>query len=399
MWVQVHDLPVGLMKEKVGTTLANYIGAFLEYDKNNNSSFWRQYMRIRVKINVQAPLKKDTKVMDKEGKWCTVKFKYEKLGIFCFVCGVMGHTENKCEVRFAMEVDDGTRQWSADIRADSRRQGGRLTSRWLKEERGGVAQQGDGATARDQNGAAMNPQSGPTNADVAHVATNNIPKIPVTNHAAIISKQNHSLTIDDRYISPATQFPKPFNSSPNTLHAHASSSHSQHKPAFISPTFQISNAFSTSHTADNILTPYPLLNSPIIISQPETDTHNSQSFPHQIMTFTSQPDPQHSILKTTRSARANSKNLSVTRTITTPMPDPILTRTRPEKKTKQTITMPKPTQPLTKPSPETEKLVDMETQSEKKRRREEETSVNNDQSQATEHFLTAGPGSQDCRDQ
>jgi hypothetical protein len=61
--------------------------------------------------------------------------------------------------------------------------------------------------------------------------------------------------------------------------------------------------------------------------------------------------------------------------------------------------MPKPTQPLTKPSPETEKLVDMETQSEKKRRREEETSVNNDQSQATEHFLTAGPGSQDCRDQ
>jgi hypothetical protein len=61
--------------------------------------------------------------------------------------------------------------------------------------------------------------------------------------------------------------------------------------------------------------------------------------------------------------------------------------------------MPNPTQPLTKPLSESEKLDDMETQSEKKRRRDEETSDNNDQSQATEHFLTAGPGSQDCRDQ
>jgi hypothetical protein len=48
-----------------------------------------------VRLDVRRPLTKDTKVKDKEGNWCTVKFKYEKLGIFCFVCGVMGHAENK----------------------------------------------------------------------------------------------------------------------------------------------------------------------------------------------------------------------------------------------------------------------------------------------------------------
>jgi hypothetical protein len=32
-WVQVHNLPTGLMAEKVGKTLANYIGSFVEYDK------------------------------------------------------------------------------------------------------------------------------------------------------------------------------------------------------------------------------------------------------------------------------------------------------------------------------------------------------------------------------
>ncbi|MCI21255.1 hypothetical protein A2U01_0042421, partial [Trifolium medium] len=77
----VHNLPLGLMKEKVGITLANYIGTFVEYDKNNNSSFWRQYMRIRVKIDVRQPLKKDTRVKNNEGEWCTVNFKYERLGV------------------------------------------------------------------------------------------------------------------------------------------------------------------------------------------------------------------------------------------------------------------------------------------------------------------------------
>jgi hypothetical protein len=39
----------------------------MEYDKNNNSCFWRQYMRLRVKMDVRVPLKKVTKVKDRNG--------------------------------------------------------------------------------------------------------------------------------------------------------------------------------------------------------------------------------------------------------------------------------------------------------------------------------------------
>jgi 14-3-3 protein epsilon len=46
-WVQVHNLPTGFMTERVGKTLANYIGSFVEYDKNNKGSFWREYMRTK----------------------------------------------------------------------------------------------------------------------------------------------------------------------------------------------------------------------------------------------------------------------------------------------------------------------------------------------------------------
>jgi 14-3-3 protein epsilon len=157
-WVQIHELPTGLMKEKVGRTLSNYIGSYLEYDKNNNSSFWRQYMRVRVKMDVRQPLKKDVRVKNMAREWCTVKFKYEKLGVFCFVCGVMGHAENKCAVRFSMENDDGVRGWSNEIRAETRRIGGRLTSQWLREE-GGSREEVDGGGRVSQS---VDPQAIPS---------------------------------------------------------------------------------------------------------------------------------------------------------------------------------------------------------------------------------------------
>ncbi|XP_058775429.1 uncharacterized protein At4g02000-like [Vicia villosa] len=120
-WIQVHNLPAGFMLEKVGKTMASYIGTFVEYDKNNNTSFWRQYMRIRVKVDVRQPLKQTTRVRNKGGEWCVVNFKYEKLSTFCFVCGILGHSEQRCEVRFAMAEDTGVRGWSNEIRADNKR--------------------------------------------------------------------------------------------------------------------------------------------------------------------------------------------------------------------------------------------------------------------------------------
>jgi hypothetical protein len=44
-------------------------------------------------------------------------------------------------------------------------------------------------------------------------------------------------------------------------------------------------------------------------------------------------------------------------------------------------------------------MENMDTQTEKKRRREEVVVVDTENSEEVEHFLTAGPGSQACRDQ
>lgn len=106
----------------------------MEYDKNNNSSFQCQYMRLRVKVDVRLLLKQQTKVKNKGGYWCTVNFKYEILSLFFFVCGILGHLEQKCEIHFAMKEDNGVRVWNNEIRADTRRYNRGPSSRWLKHE-------------------------------------------------------------------------------------------------------------------------------------------------------------------------------------------------------------------------------------------------------------------------
>ncbi|GAU32101.1 hypothetical protein TSUD_358070 [Trifolium subterraneum] len=173
LWVQIHNLPIGLMKEKVGITLSNFIGKFVEYDQNNKSSFWRQYMRVKVRMDVHQPLKKDTRVKNIAGEWCTVNFKYEKLGIFCFVCGIMGHTERRCAVRYDMEVDNGIRGWSSEIRAELRKQGGRQTSRWLQDNHGG-SRVHDGSSGSQQQGEnEPNIRAGPTHVHESATGVNN----------------------------------------------------------------------------------------------------------------------------------------------------------------------------------------------------------------------------------
>lgn len=134
-WVQAHNLPEGFMSEAVGKLLGNYIGQFVEYDPSNNACVWREYMRLRVLIDIRQPLKKERKVRVAGGEWSIVKFRYEKLPIFCFVCGCIGHTDQFCEVLFSKPRDDGVREWGAEMKAEVRRGPGGGRSRWLKEGR------------------------------------------------------------------------------------------------------------------------------------------------------------------------------------------------------------------------------------------------------------------------
>ncbi|XVF67588.1 hypothetical protein PTKIN_Ptkin10aG0133100 [Pterospermum kingtungense] len=123
-WVQVYNLPVGCMSESIGKQLGNFVGYFLEYDASNNSLLWRNYTRIRVRIDVRVPLKRYKKIRLPGGGEDKVCFKYEKLCTFCFIYGLLGHMDRFCEQRFLILEGEIKKEWGIDLRASRRRGSG-----------------------------------------------------------------------------------------------------------------------------------------------------------------------------------------------------------------------------------------------------------------------------------
>ncbi|KAG8479241.1 hypothetical protein CXB51_029714 [Gossypium anomalum] len=96
-WVQVHDLPSGSFKDSMAIQFGNFLGRFLEYDTKQVVNGFKNYMRIRVQIDVRKPLKRKKKIMISASKFNYAKFKYEKLTLFCFLCGCLGHVIGGCQ--------------------------------------------------------------------------------------------------------------------------------------------------------------------------------------------------------------------------------------------------------------------------------------------------------------
>ena len=58
----MYDLPCGFMSEKVAKEIGKFIGVYIEADAKNFNGIWRNFMRIRVAIDVRKPLKKRMRI-------------------------------------------------------------------------------------------------------------------------------------------------------------------------------------------------------------------------------------------------------------------------------------------------------------------------------------------------
>ncbi|CAN1780106.1 hypothetical protein LINPERHAP1_LOCUS14989 [Linum perenne] len=131
-WVQVCDLPATMYTEKVGTALGNFVGRFVEYDESNLVPFDREYMRLRVSLDISKPLKREKKVRVEGGKCITCTFRYERLPNFCYICGKIGHIDRYCEVLFQVPEEEIVRVWDERLRAPPRRARRLAGEEWLE---------------------------------------------------------------------------------------------------------------------------------------------------------------------------------------------------------------------------------------------------------------------------
>lgn len=67
LWVQIHDIVSGLRLELVAQDIEIFLREFVRDDSKNYDSFWRDYMRVRVRMDIRVPLKRKMQVKVLEG--------------------------------------------------------------------------------------------------------------------------------------------------------------------------------------------------------------------------------------------------------------------------------------------------------------------------------------------
>lgn len=62
IWIQVYDVPIGMVSSKLFECIGNYVRTFVKADPQNLNGGWKMYYRIRVVMEVDKPLKRRMKV-------------------------------------------------------------------------------------------------------------------------------------------------------------------------------------------------------------------------------------------------------------------------------------------------------------------------------------------------
>lgn len=132
LWVQLHGMSPGFMSQRVAMDVGNYIGSYVDGDPNNFVGVWRDYLRIRVSLPLNSPIKRRMKLKKSENNWCWVNFQYEAIPTFCFICGMIGHGERFCDKIFDTPIESIEKPYGAWLRADPRRKTHTMGSKWLR---------------------------------------------------------------------------------------------------------------------------------------------------------------------------------------------------------------------------------------------------------------------------
>ncbi|CAN1771971.1 hypothetical protein LINPERHAP1_LOCUS12058 [Linum perenne] len=90
-------------------------------------------MRIRVRMDIREPIKREKRLKRPSGECVLAKFRYEKLPTFCFICGRLGHIDRHCEIYFRLPDEQIVRSWDISLRATPRRMNTLGGDRWLVE--------------------------------------------------------------------------------------------------------------------------------------------------------------------------------------------------------------------------------------------------------------------------
>uniref|UniRef100_A0A803Q9X9 CCHC-type domain-containing protein n=1 Tax=Cannabis sativa TaxID=3483 RepID=A0A803Q9X9_CANSA len=105
VWVQVHNLPHEFYSSDNGFLLGGLVGSVIKLDmEEDKPASWTTFFKILVDIDIHKPLFSGCFFDLNSGvkQWLQVKF--EKIGIFCYHCGRLGHQRRGCSLSSPVTV-------------------------------------------------------------------------------------------------------------------------------------------------------------------------------------------------------------------------------------------------------------------------------------------------------
>ncbi|KAK1662775.1 hypothetical protein QYE76_050934 [Lolium multiflorum] len=95
-WVRILEVPELYRKKNLISELAKTIGEVIQIDMNNTGSEGGDYVRARIWLDVRRSLTRFVSFKPEGGEQVIMKVKYEKIPLFCAVCGLLGHEKEEC---------------------------------------------------------------------------------------------------------------------------------------------------------------------------------------------------------------------------------------------------------------------------------------------------------------
>nr|XP_023888271.1 uncharacterized protein LOC112000387 [Quercus suber]POE66435.1 uncharacterized protein CFP56_29282 [Quercus suber] len=105
-WIQVWGLPFDLINEEAGNDIGRSIGELVEVDCKAFTLEQSRFLRIRVEVPLNKPLRRGVPVINPEGEEIKVAFWYERLVGWCFNYGQIGHEQGDCPLPVSVEQDE-----------------------------------------------------------------------------------------------------------------------------------------------------------------------------------------------------------------------------------------------------------------------------------------------------
>lgn len=95
-WIRLYDLPLYAMNEHVARLIGDSIGSVEEIDVKKGEVAWGEFIRVTVRLNITKPLMRGKRINLGPHGSCWVRFVYDRLPNFCYVCGRLGHNHRDC---------------------------------------------------------------------------------------------------------------------------------------------------------------------------------------------------------------------------------------------------------------------------------------------------------------